>query len=137
MKLTKEQLTALKEFKLTGYVLIDSYRRGGKTFFLREIINMFPFTDIGIFCPSYMMFRHLYSYMPRSAYLNFNKLIIIGDEYVLSPHADKKIACAITGLPRVNKWLLKNNKFISKSELKNIKKQLTKEFYMKEFGKYK
>lgn len=144
MKLLPHQKDAYKEFKKTGYIFIDAFRRSGKTELLRYIISKSEITDIGIFCPTFQMFNYLYKdlftpfdfFLRANPYMNFDKRILICDEYFIAPTEGKKIACAITGVS-TTKWKInKKTLLFDFKELKGIKKVLSKELYDLQFGNY-
>lgn len=141
IKLQKYQREAYKQFEKDGYILIDAYRRAGKTELLKYIIENNPKDSIGIFAPSFGMAREIYRdiySLPQInvAYMNFNAHILLCDEFIMSPIEGKKIACVTTGFPKIIKWKLMDNKFIDKKEIKEIRKQMTKEAYKCLFGNY-
>ena len=106
MKLTKRQQDAYNTFVNKDYVFIHSSRRTGKTAFLKYIIEQNPDKQIGILCPNYAHYRVNFAQYKNCSYLNLKAPIILGDECVISKIADKKIACAITIMPKITKWLI-------------------------------
>ena len=135
MKLTKQQKEAIERFERVGYVEVDAPRRSGKTFMIREYIKANPRKKFGIYTPDYRIYKMYYGDLKNAKYImngvsKRGLSVLIGDEVYL-PYNDRP-----TITVRTSKALFWEPANISTTELKQFKKNLGKEFYYQEFGKY-
>lgn len=139
IKLRPLQQKAYNEFVKTGHIIVTAPRRAGKTQLLQYIIEKNKKKKIVVFTPNYMIFKLFYSkYKNCSYYLDRSNIyesdIDIGDEFLIYNN-QKKTACAMTAVPKINKWINPYNKE-ELEYIKSLRKDIPNKMFKSEFGNY-